>query len=140
MKRLIITFALILALALHSGQAFAFNQEASPLEMEHGSEIELVLIQRITPTLSVSGTTASFGLSVTCISSVNNIQAIFQIQQWSGGKWSNFGSPWTATSSTWWLSTSSTRPVAGGMHSYRLMVTITASNGSASSTVTAYSG
>ena len=140
MKKLVTVIVLIIALTLSSGQAFAFNQETSPIEIEHDSEIELVLIQRITPSLSVSGTTASFSLYVSCISSVNNIQAIFQIQQWSGGKWSNFGSPWTATSSTWWLSTSSTRPVAGGMHSYRLMVTITASNGSASSTVTAYSG
>jgi len=139
MKKITVVTVIIFALILSSGHALAFTSGGAPIETEQCSEIEMALILTINPTLSVSGSTASFRLSVSCISSVNNIHTTLQLQQWNNGTWSNFGSPWTATASTWRLSTSGTRAVTAG-RTYRLKVTIVASNSSTTASAIAYSG
>jgi len=139
LKKIITAFILIFVMIISSGQVLAWNNDSELIETDYDSEILLSLISRVAPTLTVSNATATYSLSVTCISSVNNIHATLQIQQWNNGKWNDFGSSWTATSTTSQLNTSGTRPVAGG-NTYRLKVTVFASNSSSTDSVTAYSG
>ena len=138
-EKIITVFLLVFALIFSASPTLALNHDVAPVEIEHESEINLILITAVTPSLTVSNSTATFRLTVSCISSVNNIRATLQLQQWSNGRWNNFGSSWTATSSTSHLSTNGTRPVEAG-RSYRLRVTVVASNNSSSGSATAYSG
>jgi len=139
LKKIIVSIIFILALVFSSGQALAWNNDAPFEETERESEMLLNLFTSVTPALSVSNTTATFMLSVTCISSVNSINATLQIQQWNGSQWDNYGSPWKATSSTSLLNTSGTRTVAKG-HTYRLKVTVSATSGITTGTVIMASG
>ena len=139
MKKSLLAFVLILAMTGTAGQAFAADYEAASSTPSAGTEMQrLELITTIVPSLRVSGTTASYTLYITCIASVNSIKATMQIQQLSGGKWVDYGSPWTATATTSFLMTNGTRTIVSG-YSYRLKVDITASNGTATGTATVYS-
>jgi len=122
-----------------SYQAFAINNDSTTPVFESGAQVtRLDLIVAITPYLSVSGTTASYSLYVIGIPSVNSINAKLQIQQLVSGKWHDYGSPWSVSSSTSYLSTSGTKNVVSG-YSYRLKVVITASNGTETGEATVYS-
>ena len=142
MKKTIIALILILALVFPAGQSLARPDEAA----EAAPEISVVeqemqryiLITVIRPSLLVSGTNASYALTVTCISSVNSVRATLQIQQYKNGSWVDYSSSWTASSSSYLLNTSGTKTVVSGF-SYRLKAVITASNGTTTETVTEYS-
>lgn len=139
MKKLIIATVLIIVLIGNSGQTFAFS--SGVIEEERKIEIstpDLMLISSINPSLRVSGTTATYALTVVCATTVNSTKAVLQIQQLSNGVWSDYGRSWDASSSSSYLHTSGTVSVASGF-SYRLKVTITASTGSSSGSATAYS-
>lgn len=139
MIKTIIAFIIVLALLGYAGQTLAMQTESSPIATaEESPGQKLTLITTITPSLRVSGTTATYGLVVTCISSVNSIKVVLQLQQLRNGVWSDYGSSWNASSSTWYLSTDGTRSVASG-YSYRLKVVITASNGTTTGYATEYS-
>jgi len=138
MKKIIVIIVLIFALTINTGQVLALSGGEVPIEIEHDSELDLALILTILPTLSVSGSTASYRLTVTCITSVNSIHATLQLQQWNNNRWNDFGSSWTDTASTWRLTSSGTRAVTAG-RTYRLKVTIVASNNSTTASATAYS-
>jgi len=140
MKKAIISIALIIAMSFSTGSALATSVDAETTSTQT-DKIELLkldLISNITPTLRVSGTSASYSINVTCISSVNSIKATLQIQQFSGGQWVNFGSSWSVSSSTFFLMDSGTRTVTSG-GTYRLKADITASNGSSTASATVYS-
>jgi len=138
-KSIIFILALVFTITAVPGQMLASESDsASSSQNAKTEQSRLQLITTIMPSLRVSGTTATYTLYVTCISSVNSITANMQIQQYSGGRWVNYGASWVETSSTSYLIASGTKTVASG-HSYRLKVVITASNGSSSSTVTEYS-
>jgi hypothetical protein len=139
MRKSIIAVVLVIALFGHVGQALALQIEALPDENDViSAEQKLMLITTITPSLRVSGTTATYGLVVTCISSVNSIKVVLQLQQLKNGVWSDYGSSWNASSSTSYLSTDGTKTVVSGF-AYRLKVTITASNGTTTGYATEYS-
>jgi len=141
MKKSIIAILLLLAFVTTSVHALASNDYTIPTTTTEADETtapKLTLITTITPTLRVSGTTASYSLYVTCISSVNSIKATLQIQQLNGGKWVDYGLPWYASATTSYLTTSGTKTVASG-YTYRLKVDITASNGTATGMATEYS-
>ena len=139
MKKSIIAVVLVITLFGHAGQALALHTEALPDDNDAiSAEEKLTLITTITPSLRVSGTTATYGLVVTCISSVNSIKVVLQLQQLKNGVWSDYGSSWNASSATSYLSTDGTKTVASGF-SYRLKVMITASNGTTTGYVTEYS-
>ena len=136
MKKLIVVFALVLALSFAGESALAIPvtslAETVPIEQR------LTLISTIYPSLSVSGTTATYNLSVTCPSAVTSIKATLQLQVLSSGIWTNYGASWAASSQTSFLSTNGTKAVASGS-TYRLMVTVTSSDGTTTGTATAYS-
>ena len=138
-KRTIIALILIIALSATAGQALAAESGVRhlPSTADSGGQ-KLTLITGITPGLRVSGSTATYDLIVTCISSVNSITATLQLQQYKNGSWSNYGSPWNAYSSKSYLTTSGTKTVASG-YTYRLKVDVTASNGSETGNATVYS-
>jgi len=139
MRKIIITYILITAILFSAGQALAFQPDTlSLVPIEEGDDTRLTLIKTIAPSLSVTGTSAKYALSVTCVSSVNRISATLQIQQLSGNQWVNYSTPWYASSTSSLLATSGTKTVDKGK-TYRLKVTITASNGTTSETVTANS-
>ena len=139
MKKRIIVVLLILALAFPAGQSLAHQAEASPsLSVAEQEMQRLVLITVIRPSLVISGTNASYALTVTCISSVNSVSAELQIQQYKNGSWVNYGSSWNASSSSYMLNTNGKKTVESG-YSYRLKVVITASNGTKTEKVTEYS-
>jgi len=143
MKRKTIALFFIIALLIPAGQVLAAQAESVPKDSLATSSIIpiepfLELINSIAPTLTVSGTTANFGLAVTCVSSVNDIRATLQIQRLVGGTWTNYGQPWNASSTRSFLSTSGSRAVTSG-GTYRLRVTVTASNGTTTGSATAYS-
>lgn len=139
MKKAIIALILIVAMSATAGQAFALSAEAEPPVLSGSPAPRLALIVSGTPSLSVYGTTASYTLNVTCISSVNSISVTLQLQkQNSSGTWSDYGTSWTASAATSYLSTSGTKAVASGS-AYRLKVVITASNGTSTGSATEYS-
>jgi choline-glycine betaine transporter len=139
MKKSTIAIMLVIVLFGHTGQAFASQTETIPDDNDVVSaEQRLTLITTITPSLRVSGTTVTYGLVVTCISSVNSIKVVLHLQQLKNGVWSDYGSSWNASSSTSYLSTDGTKIVASGF-SYRLKVTITASNGTETGYAVEYS-
>ena len=139
MKKSFVAIILILVVAVTSTQAFAAYQDEAPLQpaMDNATS-RLVLIRDVAPYLSVSGASATYSLSVTCATSVNKLSAKLQIQQLVNGTWKDYGSSWSASSSTYRLSTSGSKAIATG-YSYRLKVVITASNGTETGTLTAYS-
>ena len=139
MKKAIVAIILTLALAAVSVQALATNDESTTTVCNlNAVAIRLTLIEDVIPSLKVSGSSASYGLYVSCISSVNSIKVVMQIQQLSNGKWNDYGTAWNSSSATSDLATSGTKTVESG-YSYRLKVSITASNGSSTGTLTAYS-
>ena len=85
MKKVIIALALVLALLSVGGSALAAPAADSTQGTgTMGIEPYLDLISTITPTMSVSGTTATYYLSVKCPSSVTSISATLQLQVLSG--------------------------------------------------------
>jgi len=139
MKKSIIAIVLILALFSSAGQALAVESDVPIVDVEtETAEIMLTLISSVTPSLSVSGSTASYTLLVYCSASVNSIKAVLQLQQYRNGAWYNYGSSWNASSAKSSLVTNGTKTIASG-YSYRLKVTVTASNGSSTGTATVYS-
>ena len=138
MKKKIVAFILIIALSVSAGQALAAQIEPISQDISDTPVTRLVLINSASPGLSVSGTTATYSLFITCISGVNSIQATLQIQQYSNGTWVDFGKSWNASASTNYLSTSGSRTVVSG-GTYRLKVAITASNGTTTGSATVYS-
>ena len=138
MKKVVVVLALIFALAFAGGSALA-----APLETQPSGIIGIVpaldLVQSINPGLSVSGTTASYSVSVSGALTVTSINVTLQLQtKNSNGTWSNYGSSWTASAQTCYFSTNGTKTVAAGA-TYRLAVTVTTSDGKTTSTTTAYS-
>jgi len=120
-------------IALSLFLAIALLAVASPVLADTDvSSSENVLIQlryedisSISPKLSVSGTTATYQLTAICNSSSASIIVTYQLQkQGSDGTYSNYGSSWTASSSTYYIIDSGTRTVASG-GTYRLMATVT---------------
>jgi len=139
MKKAIIALAFIIALLAIGETALAAPSDFSTQTSgTGGAELRLTLISTITPTLSVSGTTASYYLTVKCPSTVTSIKATLQLQVLSGGTWTNYGSSWAASAQTSVLLTNGTKAVASGS-TYRLMVTVTSSDGTTTGTATAYS-
>lgn len=139
MKKTLITFALILVMSVTSFQAFATYQDEAPLlSVTETASSRLELFRDVSPYISVTGASATYSLSVVCVSSVNSINATLQIQQLVNGTWKDYSSSWSADSSTCYLTTSGTKSVTTG-YSYRLKVVITASNGTDTGKVTAYS-
>jgi hypothetical protein len=120
--------------------SFATTAQASVIsapEPEIGNRY--VDVGKISPTLSVSGSTATYALRVTGSSNVTKISASFQLQQRnSNGTYSNYGSSWTNTVNSFTMSTSGTKTVVSGC-TYRLKVVITSYTSSGSSTETVYS-
>jgi hypothetical protein len=88
--------------------------------------------------LSVSGTVASYELSVEGISSTTKVSTVLQLQRLTSGAWNDYGSPWTATANSRYLFTNGTRSVASG-YTYRLKVVVTAYTPSGNNSATAYS-
>ncbi|MCL2222577.1 MAG: hypothetical protein FWC20_10165 [Oscillospiraceae bacterium] len=140
MKKSIIVVALVVvAFFVQTGQALAVQPEEAPLIVEKViSAPRLTLIRTISPSISVSGTTATYGLSVTCDPTVKSVKAVFQLQQWRNGTWTNYGAAWETSASQFYLSASGTRSIVSG-YSYRLKVSITASNGTTAGYATEYS-
>jgi len=139
MKKTILAFFLILVMTISTGQVFALQPDADSSEPADGAGNQrFTLINTIRPSLSVTGTSAKYALSVNCVSSVNKISVALQLQQLSGSQWVNYSTPWAASSTSSLLTTSGTKTVDKGK-TYRLKVTITASNGTTSETVTEYS-
>ncbi len=92
----------------------------------------------IAPGLSVSGTTASYSLTVSGATNVTKISAILQIQKMnSNGTYSDYGSSWTASSTASYLRTTGEKTVASG-GTYRLKAVVTAVS-NITSTETSYS-
>lgn len=138
MKKSIVTLA-IAVLLLFSAAGSVLAAPTDSASENAGTGMRLTLISTVTPTLSVSGTTATYGLAVQCASSVIRINATLQLQtKNSSGTWGNYGSSWTAASTTSSLITSGTKTVTSGA-AYRLAVTITVSDGTTTATQTAYS-
>jgi len=141
MKKIIIAFAIALLVVTVAGNASVLaSQPEKPQGLEtSSSEVQrLTLITSVTPSLSVSGSSASYILGVVCIPSVNSISATLQIQQWNGSAWINYGSSWSVSSNKSYLDTYGTKAVASG-YTYRLKADITASNGTTVGTTTSYS-
>jgi hypothetical protein len=139
MKKAFIAVILIAAMSVTAGQAFAVTSDAGPSGTTGTVSPRLVLISTVSPSLSVSGTVASYSLNVSCHPSVNSISATLQLQkQNSNGTWSDYNASWPASSSVSYLSTSGTKTVASGS-TYRLKVMITASTGTTSGSTTEYS-
>ena len=139
MKKTIVALILILVMAASAGHAFAYHDDtAKASQIVDIQPMRLTLISGIAPALRVSGATATYDLSVICISSVNSIYAVLQIQRLESGSWKDYGSSWSASSTKSYLSTDGTKSVVSG-YSYRLKVTITASNGSETGSATEYS-
>ena len=135
MQKKILIALLIVGLLSIGGQVFAAQpEEAITVPASTRYTVFIVLY----PTLSVSGTTASYSLSITCAPEVTSIVATLQIQKLTNGVYSNYSSPWTASSSNNRLSTSGTKTVESG-GTYRLKVTATAYYPGGSETVTVYS-
>ena len=110
MKKIIIPLVLILALITVSGHARAVNYANTVTPSASGAiETRLNLVEDIVPSLTTAGTSASCSLSVICIPSVNSIKATLQIQQLNNGRWNDYGASWNASSSTFYLSSSSTK-------------------------------
>ena len=138
MKKKIALLVLASALLLSGVSAFA----ASPDE-EKAEQVVIFRLQdieRITPTLPVSGTTASYQLTARGAAHVTSMSASLQIQKRnSNGTYSDFGNPWMATSASNYLLTSGTKTVDSG-GTYRLKVKVTPYiNGIAGAAETAYS-
>jgi hypothetical protein len=139
MKKAIIALVLIAAMSATAGQAFTLPVAAKSSGSTGTAAPRLVLISTITLSLPISGTSASYSLNVSCDPSVNSIGATLQLQkQSSNSTWSDYGTSWTASAATFYLSTSGTKAVASG-YTYRLKVVVTASNGTSAGSATAYS-
>jgi len=106
---------------------------------ESGIGARYVSLALAYPTLSISGSKATYSLLATGNSAVTKISATFQLQQRnSNGTYSDYGSSWTNTVNSFTMSTSGTKTVASGC-TYRLKVVITSYTSSGSSTETVYS-
>lgn len=140
MKKVLVVLASILILFSVGESALAVPSESRTQVADTMETVtRLTLISTIIPTLSVSGTTATYGLTVKCASTVTSIKATLQLQiKNSNGTWSDYGSPWTASSQTSILLTSGTKTVGNGA-TYRLKVTVVASDGTTTGEATAYS-
>jgi hypothetical protein len=135
----IIALTLMITVFASGGQALVGNAE--PMNRIAPVEVTpmLTLLSTLYPTLSVSGTTASYALTVTSASSVTSITAVLQLQKKnSDGSWSDYGSSWTASSTSSVLYTSGTKTVASG-YTYRLKATVTATDGTITGSATVYS-
>ncbi len=96
-------------------------------------------LQYAKPTLSVSGTKASYSLDARGASTVTKMSATLQLQKKeSNGSYSNYGSSWSASSSGNKLTTDGSKTVDSG-GTYRLKASITLYVGSSSSTEVVYS-
>jgi len=136
MKKKITALLLVLALLVPTTQAFAApltDTAATPNVI-----MRYTYISTITPVLSVSKTTATYSLAVRGISSVKSISATLQLQKLNGNTWSDYGSSWSASSSSNVLSTSGTKTVASG-GTYRLKATVTVYTADGSETASANS-
>ena len=136
MKKKILALLLVFALLVPAANAFAATPPTA--EVSPGGGAKYTYISTIAPKLSVSGTTATYSLKVTGKSSVTSISATLQLQKLSGNTWSDYGSSWSASSSSDLLSTSGTKTVASG-GTYRLMVTVTVYTANGSETASANS-
>jgi len=137
MKKRTISILLLMAILLTSIPVLA--SEPSRREDEPSSPVKYADITKITPSLSVSGSTATYSLSVKCPTDVTKIGATLQLQKKnSNGTYSDFGTSWKAESKSYSLYTSGTKTVTSG-GTYRLKVTVIASTSSGSSMATAYS-
>lgn len=134
MKRKLVAAILLIALLVPVGSALA----AQPQDEIVISPF-LTYISTISPALTVSDKTATYSLYVKGTAGVTSISATLQLQQKnSSGVYVNYGTSWSASSSSSILSTSGTKTVASG-YTYRLKVTVTAYVSGGSSTETAYS-
>ena len=135
-KKIIALFLALILLTSATG-AFAFNTQTAREEISTSKYVD---IAKITPGFSVSGTTATYKLTVVGNNNVTSLKATLQIQKKnSNGTYSNSGTAWTAESSSNYLYTSGTKTVTSG-GTYRLKVTVTPYIGSTKGTIeTAYS-
>lgn len=135
MKKTITTFMLVLVLCISCNFAFAMGAEESSIGV-----FRLDDISSISPSLSVSGTTATYQLTVRGSANVTKLSAVLQLQKKnSDGTFSNYGTSWTASSSSNYLYTYGTKTVESG-GTYRLKVTVTPyTSAGAGTPVTAYS-
>jgi len=136
MKKKILALLLVFALLIPAANAFAATPPTA--EVSPGGGAKYTYISAITPKLSVSGSTATYSLKVTGISSVTSIGATLQLQKLNGSTWSDYGSSWSASSSSNVLSTSGTKTVASG-GTYRLKATVTVYTSGGSETASANS-
>ena len=137
MGKKIVSLLLALILLASATGAFALNTQTSREEISVSKYADL---SKITPGLSVSGSTATYSLTVRGANNVTSLKATLQIQKKnSNGTYSDSGTAWTASSSSNYLYTSGTKTVASG-GTYRLKVTVTPYIGYAKGTAeTAYS-
>ena len=137
MSKKVIALFLALTLLTSATGASALNTQTSREEIIGAKYTD---ISKITPKLSVSGTTATYSLTIIGNNNVTSLKATLQIQKKnSNGTYSNSGTSWTANSSSNYLYTSGTKTVASG-GTYRLKVTVTPYIGSTKGTTeTAYS-
>ena len=137
MKKAIAALLSVLVLLAFSPTALATNYEQEFVQETPISRYADISL--ISPTLTVSGGTASYSLYVSGKANVTSISATLQIQILNpSGSYANYGASWSASSQTGYLHTSGTKTVASGS-TYRLKVTVTAYTSTGSSTETAYS-
>jgi hypothetical protein len=138
-KKRILAFLLALGLLSTAGQALAIQAEPADAGSTNSAAPRLALINTVSPTLSVTGSTAAYTLSVICASTVTSVSATLQLQKRNSDlSYSDYGTSWNASSSSSYLSTSGTKTVTSG-YTYRLKVTVTAYTATLNSTVTEYS-
>lgn len=139
MKRKILALLLVAILIVPSAVALATPETSTKEEIiitPHFQDVSY-----ITPSFSVSGTTATYSVTVKGYSNVTALTATMQIQkQGTSGFYTNYGSSWSASSSAsnpTYLLTSGTRTVESG-GTYRLKVTVVATTSSGTSTEVVY--
>jgi len=138
LKKAVIASILILSMTIFTGQTLAAQPDILSVPIVNEEDQRFTLIVSIRPSLSVSGKTASYSLSVNCVSSVNSISVVLQIQQLVSGKWVDYGTSWTVSAKSSYLFTNGTRTVVSGS-SYRIKATVVAKSGNTSERTTVYS-
>lgn len=137
MKKKTIALALAILCILQSS-AFASTPVQEEQEAATISLLRYEHLVKAIPRLTVSGTAASYSLSVTGSSAVTSISTSLQLQRYVGGAWSSYGQSWPASTSGNSLRTSGTKEVPAGA-SWLLMATITLYTTNGSSTEVVYS-
>lgn len=136
MKKLV-AFILALSVLGSVGSAFATTEEKN---IAPSTILRYEEQTKISPTLTVSKTSAAYRLTVRADASITKITSVLQIQKENGnGTYSNYGLPWSVSTDSNILVTNGEKPVTSG-GTYRLKVTVTLHVGSTKGTpITAYS-